>query len=135
MRKRLFLFVWITGMTLACAAGLSAPLRPPAMPQITHAPCFGIRSPADKLPGLRKLMDTPLRDTSICRGLDGTWHLTGTGVAFWGFNEGIKLRKSPDFTNWTALGFLWENSKKSALVYQIDRFRVKLNLDRLGISV
>jgi hypothetical protein len=27
----------------------------------------------NKLPGLRKLMDTPLRDTSICHGPDGMW--------------------------------------------------------------
>ena len=57
---------------------------------------------------LRKLMDTPLRDTSICRGPDGTWYLTGTVEPFWGFNEGIKLWKSPDLTNWTALGFVWK---------------------------
>ena len=61
-----------------------------------------------KLPGLRKLMDTPLRDTSICRGPDGTWYLTGTVEPFWGFNEGIKLWKSPDLTNWTGLGFVWK---------------------------
>jgi beta-xylosidase len=58
--------------------------------------------------GLRKLMDTPLRDTSICQGPDGTWYLTGTVEPFWGFNEGIKLWKSPDLTNWTALGFVWK---------------------------
>jgi hypothetical protein len=61
-----------------------------------------------KLPGLRKLMDTPLRDTSICCGPDGTWYLTGTVEPFWGFNEGIKLWKSADLTNWTALGFVWK---------------------------
>ena len=53
-------------------------------------------------------METPLRDTSICRGPDGLWYLTGTVEPFWGFNEGIKLWKSPDLTNWTALGFVWK---------------------------
>jgi xylan 1,4-beta-xylosidase len=57
---------------------------------------------------LRKLMDTPLRDTSICRGPEGTWYLTGTVEPFYGFNEGIKLWKSRDLTNWTALGFVWK---------------------------
>lgn len=30
----------------------------------------------DALPGLRQLMDAPLRDTSICRGPDGAWYLS-----------------------------------------------------------
>ena len=62
----------------------------------------------NRLPGLRKIMDTPLRDTSICRGPDGTWYLTGTVEPFWAYNEGIKVWKSPDLTNWTALGFVWK---------------------------
>ena len=41
----------------------------------------------DKLLGLRKLMDTPLRDTSICRGPDGTWYMTGTVEPFFGFKD------------------------------------------------
>jgi beta-xylosidase len=57
---------------------------------------------------LRKLMDTPLRDTSICQGPDGIWYLTGTVEPFWGFNEGIKLWKSKDLTNWVSLGFVWK---------------------------
>jgi hypothetical protein len=77
----------------------------PAQP--AAAPTSRSRS-RDQLPGLRKLMDTPLRDTSICRGPDGTWHLTGTVEPFWAFNEGIKVWKSPDLTNWTALGFVWK---------------------------
>ena len=60
------------------------------------------------LPGLRRLMDTPLRDTSICRSPDGTWYLTGTVEPFWAYNEGIKLWKSRDLTNWTSLGFVWK---------------------------
>jgi beta-xylosidase len=62
---------------------------------------------AAPLTGLRKLMDTPLRDTSICRGPDGTWYLTGTVEPFWAYNRGIKLWRSPDLTNWTALDFVW----------------------------
>ena len=66
------------------------------------------RQVADKIPGLRKLMDTPLRDTSICRGPDGTWYLTGTVEPFYGYNEGIKVWSAKDLTNWTALGFVWK---------------------------
>ncbi len=63
---------------------------------------------SNKLPGLRKLMDVPLRDTSVDRGPDGTWYMTGTVEPFWGFNQGIQMWKSPDLTNWTALGFVWK---------------------------
>jgi beta-xylosidase len=67
-----------------------------------------LRPPPPVLPGLRKLMDTPLRDTSICLGPDGTWYLTGTVEPFYGFNEGIKLWRSPDLNKWEPLGFVWK---------------------------
>lgn len=59
--------------------------------------------------GLRQLMDTPLRDPSICRGPDGAWYLTGTIEPFWGYNEGIKIWKSQtlDSKNWEPLGMVW----------------------------
>jgi len=63
---------------------------------------------ADKPLPLRKLMDTPLRDPSICQGPDGTWYLTGTPPPFWDYNQGIPLWKSPDLTNWTSLGMVWK---------------------------
>jgi beta-xylosidase len=63
---------------------------------------------SDKLPGLIKLMDTPLRDASICRGPDGVWIMTGTVEPFWGQNEGIKLWKSKDLKTWEPLGFVWK---------------------------
>ncbi len=82
---------------LICLGGsaLAAPSPAPAPP-----------SEPGVLP-VRKLMDTPLRDTSICQGPDGVWYLTGTSAPFWGFNQGIQLWQSPDLTNWTALGFVW----------------------------
>lgn len=61
-----------------------------------------------KLPGLIRLMDTPLRDTSICRGPDGLWYLTGTVEPFWSYNEGIKLWKSKDLKDWEPVGFVWK---------------------------
>ncbi|HEY3324991.1 MAG TPA: family 43 glycosylhydrolase [Planctomycetota bacterium] len=66
---------------------------------------------ATELPGLRKLIDTPLRDTSICRGPDGTWYMTGTVEPFWSFNEGIKLWKSKDLVTWEPMGFVWKYGK------------------------
>jgi tetratricopeptide (TPR) repeat protein len=58
---------------------------------------------------LRKLMDTPLRDPSICRGPEGTFYLTGTSEPFWGFNNenGIRLWKSKDLKSWEAMGTVW----------------------------
>jgi hypothetical protein len=60
--------------------------------------------------GLRKLMDTPLRDPAICRGPDGTFYLTGTSEPFWGFNNenGIRVWKSKDMVKWEALGTVWK---------------------------
>lgn len=49
----------------------------------------------------------PLRDTSVCRGPDGTWYLTGTIPPFWGYNEGIKVWKSSDMVNWEPLGLVF----------------------------
>ncbi len=60
------------------------------------------------LPGLRQLMETPLRDTSICRGADGLWYLTGTVQPFWDYNEGIKVWRSKDLVKWEPLGFVWK---------------------------
>ena len=59
--------------------------------------------------GLRKLLDTPLRDPSICRGPDGTYYLTGTSEPFWGYNNenGIRVWKSKDLTTWEPLGTVW----------------------------
>jgi beta-xylosidase len=54
-------------------------------------------------------MDTPLRDTSICRGPDGTWYMTGTVEPFWGYNEGIQVWKSKSLTGqWEPMGFVWK---------------------------
>jgi len=59
--------------------------------------------------GLRKLMDTPIRDPSICRGPDGVYYLTGTSEPFWGFNNenGIRVWKSNDLVTWEPLGTVW----------------------------
>ena len=63
--------------------------------------------PNDALPTLRMLIDMPLRDTSVCRGPDGVWYLTGTIPPFWSPNEGIKIWKSKDMINWESLGLVW----------------------------
>ena len=66
---------------------------------------------AADLPGLRKVMDTPLRDPSICRAPDGFYYLTGTVEPFGDYNEGIKVWKSKDLARWDPLGFVWKYGK------------------------
>jgi len=61
-----------------------------------------------ELKSLRRIMDTPLRDTSICRGPGGWWHLTGTVEPFWEYNRGIVVWKSKDMTHWESLGMVWQ---------------------------
>jgi xylan 1,4-beta-xylosidase len=107
----------VTGLALLVAGFLTGPAQavetaaPALASGITNSPPGASdpqTRPKSDLGALRKLMDTPLRDPSICRGPDGTWYLTGTVEPFWGFNQGIKLWKSPDLTNWTAMGFVWK---------------------------
>jgi beta-xylosidase len=61
--------------------------------------------------GLRKLMDTPIRDPSICAGPDKTYYLTGTSPPFWEDNQdsGIRVWKSKDLQTWEPLGTVWRS--------------------------
>ena len=58
---------------------------------------------------LRPLFDYPLRDTSVCLGLDGTYYLTGTTghPTWWQTNEGIRMWKSGDLKTWEPMGLVW----------------------------
>ena len=59
------------------------------------------------------LFDYPIRDTSICRGPDRTWYLTGTTgyPEWWITNEGIRVWKSNDLKQWEPLGLVWSFEK------------------------
>ncbi|MBP7935975.1 MAG: family 43 glycosylhydrolase, partial [Phycisphaerae bacterium] len=85
----------VGGAHLLAGEKVSAPARLPAA--VRDGP----------LSGLRRLGDMPLRDTSVCRGPDGTWYLTGTVPPFWSYNEGIKIWKSKDMAAWEPLGMVW----------------------------
>jgi beta-xylosidase len=56
---------------------------------------------------LQRLVDTLLRDTSICLGPDGTYYMTGTVEPFFGYNNEIRLWKSSDLKRWEAMGKVW----------------------------
>ncbi len=80
----------------------------------------GLMEEAARLP-VRKLIDHPVRDTSVCIGPDGMYYLTGTTGAktggaeakdgWWYVNEGIRVWRSPDLTNWAPLGLVWSFDK------------------------
>ena len=62
---------------------------------------------------VQPLFDTPLRDTAIARGPDGTYYLTGTtgterpdGTVNFAINEGIRLWRSKDLKTWDDLGLV-----------------------------
>ncbi|MCL2117777.1 MAG: DUF4965 domain-containing protein [Planctomycetaceae bacterium] len=75
------------------------------------------------------LFDYPLRDTSICRGPDGTWYLTGTTgyPTWWLTNEGIRVWKSSDLKHWESIGLVWsfENNQtwQQGRTYDDNRLR------------
>lgn len=72
------------------------------MPPVDYGPISHAKA------AVRKLFDTPLRDTSICRGPDNTYYLTGTCEPFWGDNRGIRVWRSKDLEQWEPLGMVWE---------------------------
>ncbi|MGA2496333.1 MAG: family 43 glycosylhydrolase [Tepidisphaeraceae bacterium] len=90
---------------LIAVSTVSIPL--PAQEKFSTPARLPVAPEAGKVSGLRKLADMPLRDTSICRGPDGVWYLTGTVPPFWGYNEGIKVWKSGDMVKWEPLGMVW----------------------------
>ena len=61
---------------------------------------------------LQPLFDTPLRDTSICKGGDA-WYLTGA-VADFQNNDGIRLWRSTDCETWKDIGPVWSIERQGA---------------------
>ncbi len=64
------------------------------------------------------LFDAPIADTSICRGGDGTWYMTGTAASRreggrfdFQNNDGIHLWKSSDMNTWEYVGKVWDIEK------------------------
>ena len=60
------------------------------------------------LPPIRPLFEAHVLDTSIARGGDGNFYMTGTtGDNPWLFNDGVELWRSPDLRRWDYLGVVW----------------------------
>lgn len=100
--------------------GASVTNPPPQRSAISSpAPArYGLASPQPLPRNLKPLLDVWMRDTYVTRGPDGNYCLTGTTAApgrkfdalgphCWDWNDGIHLWRSPDLTNWTALGCVW----------------------------
>lgn len=66
---------------------------------------------------LKPLFEAPLRDTSICKGADGQWYLTGTYDAArkgdFQNNDGIWLWRSGDCKTWEPIGQVWSIERQA----------------------
>jgi xylan 1,4-beta-xylosidase len=91
-------------------------LLPTTTPLATLAILFAafataIRADETTLPPLKPLLDSPMRDTSICVGPDG-YYMTGTTgdtKTWWTTNAGeIRVWKSLDLKTWKPLGAVWK---------------------------
>jgi beta-xylosidase len=56
---------------------------------------------------VRKLLDHPMRDPSVCVAPDGSYYLTGTTGGWWQRNDGIEVWNSSDLRRWEPLGLVW----------------------------
>ena len=88
---------------LFCMVGVLAAAEGPTKPRPVVPPPKG----------LRRLLDEPMRDPSVCRAPDGTYYLTGTSPPFWRDNNdnGIRVWKSKDLQAWEPLGSVWRYGK------------------------
>lgn len=69
---------------------------------------------------LEPLFDYPVRDTSICRGPDDTYYLTGTTGApdWWGVTGDLRVWQSPDLERWEPVV---TEPRERAVVWSVDR--------------
>jgi beta-xylosidase len=69
---------------------------------------------------LKPLFDYPVRDTSICRGPDDAYYLTGTTGApdWWSVTANIQVWKSSDLQRWTPVV---TQPRDRSVVWNIDR--------------
>lgn len=78
------------------------------------------KGPIPQLPPLRPLFDYPLRDTSITRGHDGAYYLTGTTGSpdWWAVTGDIQVWRSEDLAQWTPVVL---KPRERSVVWNVDR--------------
>jgi xylan 1,4-beta-xylosidase len=78
------------------------------------------QGPIPQLPSLAPLFDYPLRDTSIARGHDGAYYLTGTTGApdMWAVTGNIQVWRSEDLKSWKAVV---QKPRERSIVWNVDR--------------
>lgn len=101
--RREFLGAALTGGLILTAPWAQRLLEKDRFSTPARLPVF----PNNELPGLRKLSDMHLGDTSICLGGDGLWYMTGTTQPDWHTKEpihGVNVWRSADMLDWKHLG-------------------------------
>ncbi|WP_415379654.1 family 43 glycosylhydrolase [Halosimplex sp. TS25] len=75
---------------------------------------------ANVVADLEPLFDYPVRDTSICRGPDDTYYLTGTTGApdWWGVTGDLRVWQSPDLERWEPVV---TEPRERSVVWNVDR--------------
>ena len=76
--------------------------------------------PIPRLPPIKPLFDYPLRDTSITRGHDGAYYLTGTTgyPDWWAVTGDIQVWRSPDLQTWSPVV---QKPREHSVVWNVDR--------------
>ena len=107
-----FLILAAAGWSRLAADGATSAPPQPQGPRAWQPAELDIHAPRVRL---RPLFDEPIRDTSICRGGDGRWYLTGNadadGDGDFQNNEGIWLWQSDDFAQWRQIAQVWNVSR------------------------
>jgi beta-xylosidase len=134
LQKRLVAFMLVCGTATAVAAADPA-VELYRGAERTGPPNFSsseldIRVPRERL---QPLFQAPIRDTSICRGDDENWYLTGNhdadGDGDFQNNTAIHVWRSDNFQHWQPMGAVWDIDRdaiESASAWQKE---LRVNLD------
>ncbi|WP_436925220.1 family 43 glycosylhydrolase [Halosimplex amylolyticum] len=90
------------------------------MSEETDATDDRVADDARAVADLEPLFDYPVRDTSICRGPDDTYYLTGTTGApdWWGVTGDLRVWQSPDLERWEPVV---TEPRERSVVWNVDR--------------
>lgn len=105
---------------LTLLAGLANAQQPAAGPNTQLRPGAPVETSIPALPSIKPLFDYPLRDTSIARGHDGAYYLTGTTgyPDWWGVTGDIQVWRSEDLQSWAPVV---RKPRERSVVWNADR--------------